>query len=183
ALIGNPTVWSLLPSVDVLVFGLGGMDTLPSPLPTYLRQGIRYLRPNALRRKVRSAYQASQPMLARLLRGRPVALPPRLTVDYLDRCLLGIRSIRPELPAVAALPSVHRARSYGYVHTGHAPGTRAIADWGARRGVPLIDLPALVGEHVRTGAGNPDGMHWGWSAHRIVGEAFAMAIKNLLATD
>lgn len=181
ALIGDPTLWALLPSIDVLVFGLGGMDTLPSPLPTYLRQGIRYLRPAPLRRAARRAYLASQPVLAKAMRGRPVALPPRLTVHYLDKCLHGVRSLRPELPAVAALPSIHRASSYGYVHTGHAPGTRAIVGWASSRKVPVIDLPTLVGEHVRSGAGNPDGMHWGWPAHRVVGEAFASAIAELLA--
>lgn len=34
ALSVDPRVWVLMPRVDALVLGLGGMDTLPSPLPT-----------------------------------------------------------------------------------------------------------------------------------------------------
>ena len=37
----------------------------------------------------------------------------------------------------------------------------------------IADLPTLVGGLVLAGAGNPDGMHWDWSAHRTVGAALA----------
>src|SRR5262245_55003306 len=85
ALAGDPRVWSLLPKADVLVLAVGSMDTLPSPLPTYLRQGLRYLRPDSLRRWARRTYLAAQPSLSRVTRGRPAALPSSLTVRYLDR--------------------------------------------------------------------------------------------------
>src|SRR5579883_436941 len=71
SLIGDPTVWSVLPDVDVLVLAVGSMDTMPSPLPTYLRTGLRYLRPDWLRRWARRAYLAAQPVLAQVLGGRP----------------------------------------------------------------------------------------------------------------
>lgn len=173
SLTGDPRVWTTLPKADVLVLAVGSMDTLPSPLPTYLRQGLRYLRPEPVRRVVRRGYLTAQPWLARALRGRPVALPPALTVHYLDRVLTSIRALRPDLPAIAVLPPVHRATSYGLVHTGYRAATDAIAAWGARAGVPLVDLTGLVGEHVLGGRGNPDGIHWGWEAHDVVGKAFA----------
>jgi hypothetical protein len=91
-----------------------------------------------------------------------------------------VRAVRPGLPAVAVLPSVHRAPSYAGVHTGRAAGRRAIAGWAAARGVALVDLEAVAGEHVRSGAGNPDGIHWGWPGHELAGAAFAEAIAELL---
>ncbi len=181
ALAGDPRVWSMLPKADVLVLAVGSMDTLPSPLPTYLREGLRYLRPDALRRLVRARYVAAQPWLARAMRGRPVALPPALTVRYLDKTLTSIRALRPDLPAIGVLPPVHRAASYGLVHTGRAGAARAIRSWGDRAGVPLLDLAELVGEHVLSGRGNPDGMHWGWEGHERVGKALADVAGSLLA--
>jgi lysophospholipase L1-like esterase len=180
ALAGNPRVWTQLPKADVLVLAVGSMDTMPSPLPTYLREGLRYLRPEPLRRWVRDRYLTAQPWLVKATRGRPVALPPTLTVRYLDRVVSAIRALRPDLPAVGVLPPVHRASSYGYVHTGRRSGAAAIQAWGDRAGVPLLDLAALVGDHVLAGRGNPDGIHWGWEAHELVGKALANEVGALL---
>ena len=180
ALTGDPRVWTLLPKADVLVLAVGSMDTLPSPLPTYLRQGIRYLRPDPLRRWARRSYQSAQPWLSRLTRGRPAALPAALTVRYLDQILVSIRALRPDLPAVGVLPPVHRAHSYGLVHTARQGAAAAVAAWGARAEVPLLDLAALTADHVLGGYGNPDGMHWGWAAHQIVGDALAEVVRPLL---
>lgn len=186
ALAGDPNVWAALPEADVLVLGVGSMDTLPSPLPSYLRAGIRYLRPDRLRRWSRTRYQAAQPQLSRLLAtigGRPVALPPHLSVRYLDDTLGAIRALRPTLPAVAILPATHIAASYGHVHPGHDPAVSAIRTWGNRRNVPLLDLTELTGEHVRSGRGNPDGMHWGWDGHEAVGTALAETVLRLTNTE
>lgn len=180
SLSGDPRVWAQLPKADLLVLAVGGMDTLPSPLPTYLREGLRYLRPDPLRRWARERYLTAQPWLARALRGRPVALPPALTVRYLDRVLTSIRVLRPDLPAVGVLPPVHRASSYGFVHTGRIGGAAAVRMWGERTGVPLLDLASLVGDHVLGGRGNPDGIHWGWEAHELVGKALAAEAGALL---
>lgn len=180
ALAGDPRVWATLPKADVLVLAVGSMDTLPSPLPTYLREGLRYVRPDAVRRWVRERYLSAQPLLAKVTGGRPVALPPALTVHYLDRILGSIRALRPDLPAVGVLPPVHRARSYGHVHTGREPAAARIRAWGERAGVPLLDLADLVGAHVVGGHGNPDGIHWGWEGHELVGKALAEAAGTLL---
>ncbi|MGH3519375.1 MAG: diglucosylglycerate octanoyltransferase [Haloechinothrix sp.] len=180
SLIGDPRVWADLHRVDVVVLAVGSMDTLPSPLPTYLRTGLRYLRPDGLRRAARKAYLAAQPRLSVALRGRPLVLPTRLTVRYLDTAVGALRILRPELPVVGVLPPVHRAASYGLVHTGRAATARAIAEWGRSANVPLLDLAAIVGDHVRSGQGNPDGMHWGWVGHGLVGKAMAKLIAPLL---
>ncbi|WP_233357169.1 diglucosylglycerate octanoyltransferase [Saccharomonospora iraqiensis] len=176
ALTGDPRVWAELPHADVVVFAVGSMDTLPSPLPTYLRTGLRYLRPGSLRRAVRGAYHAAQPVLSTALRGRPPVLPARLTVHYLDTAVTAVRALRPSLPVLGWLPSVHRAASYGHVHTERARTARELTRWARRAEVPLLDLPAVVGPHVWGGHGNPDGMHWGWAGHTAVGHAMAELI-------
>jgi diglucosylglycerate octanoyltransferase len=178
SLIGDPNVWALVPDVDAMILAVGSMDTLPSPLPTYLRTGLRYLRPDPLRRRVRRFYDRAQPALSRLFNGRPVALPPALTVRYLDDCRTAVRVLRPDLPVFGVLPPMHRAPAYGRVHTGHRPATDAIASWGRRRNVPLLDLTALTSAHVLGGHGNPDGIHWGWAGHAAVGDAMAKLVSD-----
>ena len=126
ALIRDPRIWAMLPRVDALVLGVGGMDTLPSPLPTALRELLPVVRPDGLRRVVRPAYRRLQPGLARafartLPGGGPVALPPRLTVRHLEQCRAAVLAIRPGMPVVAVLPPVHRAAEYARVHVGRPP--------------------------------------------------------------
>ncbi|WP_158880771.1 diglucosylglycerate octanoyltransferase [Amycolatopsis anabasis] len=180
ALTGDPRVWADLHHADVVVFAVGSMDTLPSPLPTYLRTGLRYLRPARLRRVARRAYLAAQPRLAVALRGRPTVLPAKLTVHYLDTAVGALRVLRPDLPIAGILPSVHRAASYGYVHTARVGAAVAMADWARRAEVPMLDLASVAGPHVLSGQGNPDGMHWGWDGHAEVGKAMAELLAPLL---
>ncbi|WP_328611812.1 GDSL-type esterase/lipase family protein [Amycolatopsis sp. NBC_00345] len=181
SLTGDPRVWADLHHVDAVVLAIGSMDTLPSPLPTYLRTGLRYLRPDGVRRVVRGAYLAAQPKLSVALRGRPAVLPAKLTVDYLDQAVAALRALRPELPVFGMLPSVHRAAAYGGVHTARPGAAAAMASWAARADVPLLDLAGVVGEHVLSGAGNPDGMHWGWAGHAAVGAAMAKLMAPALS--
>jgi hypothetical protein len=181
SLVGDPRVWAELPHTDVVVLAVGSMDTLPSPLPTYLRTGLRYLRPGPLRRIVRGAYLTAQPKLAVAMRGRPTVLPRRLTVRYLDNIVEALRALRPTLPIVGMLPGIHRAASYGYVHTARAGAAAAMTAWSRRVDIPLLDLPAVIGSHILSGRGNPDGMHWGWEGHDDVGRVMAELIRPLLA--
>jgi hypothetical protein len=184
ALINDPRVWAVLPHVDALVLGVGGMDTLPSPLPTAVRELIPLIRHDRVRRTVRTAYTAAQPRLARafarLPGGGPVALPPAQTVRFLERCRQAVLTIRQGIPVVAVLPPVHRAGVYGNVHAGRPAAERATRAWAGSTGVALLDLRALVAEHVLSGAGNPDGMHWGWAGHAVVGAACARLLRPAL---
>jgi diglucosylglycerate octanoyltransferase len=184
ALTHDPRVWSIMPTVDALVLGVGGMDSLPSPLPTAVRELIPSLRPDRLRHAVRTGYLSAQPVLSRALAvlpgGGPVALPPKLTVRYLESCRRAVTTLRPEIPVVALLPSVHRAPTYGGVHPGRPAAERATRAWAAQVGALTLDLPALVGDHVLGGMGNPDGMHFGWDAHRRVGTALAELLRSVL---
>ncbi len=175
AVIGDPRVWAAVPRAGAVVVATGGMDSLPSPLPTALREQIRYLRPPALRRAVRAGYGWLQPRLSPL--GWPVALPPKLSVYYLEKIRGALAYMRPELPLIATLPAVHQCDAYARVHTGREPAVRATTAWAQRHGLALVDLAEAVRENVFSDEANPDGIHWGWTAHRNVADAVVKAVR------
>lgn len=178
AMTRDPAVYSvLLPRADAVLLAVGGMDYLPAVLPSYLREGIAYLRPDSLRRTVRAAYRRCQPAGARLTGGRWRTLPQRLTDQYLSRCAYGVRTLHPGVPVVGVLPPPHDAPFYGRVTTGHGPAVTAARAWGRREGVPMVDLPRIVTPHLAAGRCNADGMHWGWQVHAEVGAAMASAVR------
>jgi len=180
ALTRDPLVYSvLLPRADAVLLAVGGMDYLPAVLPTYLREGIPYLRPPALRRAARAGYRRAQPVGARLTPWR--MLPQRLTDDHLSRCVDGIRYFHPGVPVLGILPPPHAAPSYGRVVAGHPPAVAAARAWGEREGIPMVDVPAVVRPHLAAGRGNPDGMHWGWDCHAEVGHEVAAAVRNAMS--
>jgi len=179
ALTRDPYVYSvLLPRADAVVLAVGGMDYLPAILPTHLREGIRYLRPPALRRATRAAFRAAQPHGARLTGGRWRTLPQRVTDQHLSWCVGGVRTVRPGVPVVGILPPPHSAASYGRVLAGHPAAVAAARRWGDRERVPMVDLPAIVGPYLAAGRMNPDGMHWVWECHAEVGAALARAVRD-----
>lgn len=175
ALTQDPQVWAAIPRADAVVIAVGGMDSLPSPLPTAVREQLRYLRPPALRRAARSVYQQMQPLLSPL--GWPMALPPRLTAEYLEDIRAAVAAVRPGLPIVAMLPAVHNSKYYGHAHPGRARTVRAVTQWAGEHGVPLMDVAAAVGSDLRAGVANPDGIHWGFTAHESVADLAVAAIN------
>ena len=59
------------------------------------------------------------------------------------------------------------------------PGTvAAITEWADEHDVPLVDLKAAVAEHVLSGRGNPDGIHWNFEAHQAVAELMLKALAE-----
>ncbi|MFJ9366485.1 diglucosylglycerate octanoyltransferase [Nocardia sp. NPDC101769] len=181
ALIGDPRIWAAVPRAGAVVFATGGMDSLPSPLPTALRELIRYVRPSSVRRRVREAYNWVQPRLSPL--GWPVALPPAVSVDYLEQSRHSLAQLRPELPFVAVLPSVHKCEAYAEVHTGREPMVRAVTAWAAEHAVPLVDLGDAVRDNVFNGPANPDGIHWGWEGHSAVARAMVKVLTEATADE
>ena len=175
ALTQDPRVWATIPRAGAVVLGVGGMDTLPSPLPTALREGLRYVRPPALRRVARNAYGWLQPRLSPL--GWPVALPPRVSVEYLEMIRESLAYVRPDLPVVGTLPSVHRSEHYRSVHRGRRPAVHAITTWASEHAVPLVDLGEAVHDNIFSDDANPDGIHWGWEAHRRVAAEVVDAVR------
>ncbi|MEV6771635.1 diglucosylglycerate octanoyltransferase [Nocardia sp. NPDC051030] len=181
ALIGDPRIWAAVPRAGAVVFATGGMDSLPSPLPTALRELIRYVRPPFARRYVRNTYNWLQPRLSHL--GFPVALPPAVSVDYLEQSRNSLVQLRPELPVIGVLPSVHQCDAYGRVHKGREPMVRAVTKWAADKSVPLVDLGEAVRDNVFNGPANPDGIHWGWDAHTAVARAMVKVLTEATTRD
>ena len=171
----DPRAWAALPRAGAVIFATSGMDSLPSPLPTAVREGIRYIRPPWLRRWVRDGYGWLQPRLSPVARS---ALPPQLTVEYLEMTRGAIDFNRPGIPVVACLPSVHIAPSYGRAHHGRTGTVTAITDWAEGYRIPLVDLKEAVAEHILGGRGNPDGIHWNFEAHQAVAELMIKALAE-----
>ncbi|MBB3039048.1 diglucosylglycerate octanoyltransferase [Hoyosella altamirensis] len=176
ALTQDPQVWSVIPRARAVVIAVGGMDSLPSPLPTALREHIRYVRPPALRRVVRGAYRHVQSALSPV--GWPMALPPRLTVSYLEEMRSALNAVRPDLPVFATLPALQHSKYYSYSQPGQPRTSRAVSAWAAQHAVPLVDLAAATIAHLRAGEGNPDGIHWNFDAHRRVAGLMRDAIVS-----
>lgn len=181
ALTQDPRIWAALPKADLVVVAIGGMDSLPSPLPTALREQIRYLRPDILRKRARELYSWLQPRLSPL--GWPLALPPKLTADYLSKIYEAIHAVRPELPVIVTLPSTHASPYYGNVHPGRLQTTAAIAGVAKKFGLPTADFYPPTKIHFVSGDFNPDGIHWGFEGHQaiavVVGEVAAPIIEKL----
>lgn len=174
----DPMVWGeYLPRADALVLAVGGMDALPAAVPTYLRQGIAYIRPGWLRRRVRSAYLQFSPRVVSLAGGPLRQLPQRATDHYLSRIVQAVRTWYPDLPIVALTPSPHAAGLYP-THRFHAGAVAAAHDWARREGVRLVDIGEVAQRGLDDGSGNPDGMHWGWGTHAEVGGMVAEAVRD-----
>ena len=171
----DPRSWAALPRAGAVVFATSGMDSLPSPLPTALRELIRYVRPPRLRRWARDGYAWAQPRFSPIARA---ALPPHLTVEYLEMTRAAIDFNRPGIPVVASLPSVHIAATYGKAHRGRPGTVAAITRWAGEHDVPLVDLKAAVADEVLSGRGNPDGIHWNFEAHQAVAGLMIKALAE-----
>jgi lysophospholipase L1-like esterase len=106
------------------------------------------------------------------------ALPPHLSAEYLELTRGAIDFNRPGIPIVASLPSVHIAETYGKAHHGRAGTVAAISEWAQQHDIPLVDLKSAVAEHVMSGRGNPDGIHWNFEAHQAVAELMLKALAE-----
>lgn len=180
ALTRDPTCWGeALPGADVLVLATGGMDALPAAIPTYLRQGITYIRPGTLRRRVRSVYQSLAPQVMRLSGGRLRQLPQQATDHYHSRVVQAVRVWRPGLPVVLLGPAPTSSPYYPAVHD-HAGAVEAAKRWAMSHDAKFVDLDPLVGPAMLAGTANPDGLHWSWEIHAAVGAAVAEALAPLL---
>ncbi|MFM9048801.1 MAG: GDSL-type esterase/lipase family protein [Actinomycetota bacterium] len=175
ALTKDPVVWGdYLPRAEALLIGVGGMDQLPTPVPTWLRDSIPYLRQSRVRRTARDALRRATPPMARRVNGPFRTLPQAATDRYLTRMVQGVRALRPGLPIALLSPPPWTGPYYPSTHF-HAAAVVAARAWAAREGVAYVDVEPLVTPHL--GRCNPDGMHWSWEVHALVGEAVAL---NLL---
>lgn len=174
----DPRVWAAVPDVEAAVLALGGMDSLPSPIPTALREQIRYLRPAGLRAKARDGYAAIQRRFAPV--GWPMALPPRVTVDYLDKTHASLAALRPKAPVAVVGPAVHRTRAYAYAQPGWSKTDAAMRAWCDGAGVAFVPVRDLCDWSFDLGINNIDGIHWSFEMHRQVARR---VLRSLTATE
>ncbi|WP_019204053.1 diglucosylglycerate octanoyltransferase [Tsukamurella sp. 1534] len=162
----DPRVWAAVPDVRAAVLALGGMDSLPSPVPTALREQIRYLRPAALRARARDGYAVIQRVFSPV--GWPMALPPKVTAEYLGKTYDAIAALRPEAPVAVMGPAVHRTRAYAYAQPGWAATDAAMREWADGAGVPFVPVRDLCEWSFDLGINNIDGIHWSFEMHEQV---------------
>lgn len=181
----DPHLYStLLPRADAVVLGLGNFDQLPEVLPTWLREGIAFIRPGSLRRRVRRAHLALHPLGVRwVTRGRLRALPQAATDHYLARSLAGVRHYRPGVPVAGFVPYAHRSAYHAHNRRGWPAAQAAARAWGQRYGVPMLEQWPLVVPELEAGRMNPDGMHFSWGAHRAVGEGLASLLVPAVVAE
>jgi diglucosylglycerate octanoyltransferase len=176
ALTKDPVVWGeYLPRADYLLLGIGGMDQLPTPLPTWLRDSVAYIPRSGLRRRSRDILRSATPPLVRATQGPFRSLPQVATDRYLTRIVQGVRALRPDLPIALLGPAPWTGPYYPSTRT-HGPAVAAARSWAARQKVAYVDIESLVG--ARLGQCNPDGMHWSWEVHALVGDAVAKAFVS-----
>lgn len=183
ALTQDPNIWAAVPDAEVVILAFGGMDSLPSPLPTALREQIRYLRPNRLRQVVRDGYAWVQPRAAKF--GWPRALPPSVTAEYLDKIGSSLRQLRPDLPIIVCLPPTHRSPYYGFVHSGRVPTTDVMARYAQTAGCATVDFYPITAKAFgeTPEAMNPDGIHWGFDCHRQIADAVAAVVDEVTSAS
>lgn len=173
ALTKDPVVWGeYLPRADYLLIGVGGMDQLPSPVPTWLRESIPYIRRGDVRRAARRALLSATPPLVKAVGGPFRTLPQAATDRYLSRLVQGVRAMRPGLPIALLGPAPWTGPYYPSTRA-HGPALAAARHWARREGVAYVDIEPVIAP--RLGGCNPDGMHWSWEVHQLVGEAVADA--------
>ena len=105
-------------------------------------------------------------------------LPPAATSHYLGRMVAGIRHFRPDVPIVRLLPAPHDSPQYPATG-GHEPAVSEGRQWCRDVDVACIDLDPIVGPHLVAGRNNPDGLHWGWQAHREIGDALGLSPRTV----
>lgn len=175
----DPRVWTTLahPGLRGCVLAVGSMDAVPASVPVWAREAIPYVRSGAVRRRVRAAYLTAHPHVVRATAGAIRQLPQNATEHYWARIVAAIRHHRQHLPLLLLGPSPWR--SDAYPSNRHYPLSVAAARRFARTNrLAFVDLDPIVTPMHDEGRGNPDGLHWDWDTHAMVGGAVARALAD-----
>lgn len=176
ALTKDPYLWGdVAPRADALVLAVGGMDHLPASIPTYLRDGIPYIRPAKLRRTVRDFYHENSPKVIRFTGGGLRQLPQPATDHYLARITAAVRVFNPEIKVVLLAPGQHRSPVYP-TNRHHVPALAAATKWAADNDATLVSIDKYILPSLADGTANPDGIHYSWRTHELIGHAVGAAL-------
>lgn len=173
ALTKDPYLWGdVAPRADALVLAVGGMDHLPASIPTYLRDGIPYVRPASLRRKVRDFYHSASPLVIKATGGGLRQLPQSATDHYLARITAAVRVFNPDIPVVLLAPGQHSSPVYP-TNRHHVPALVAATKWVEENDATLVSIDRYILPSLMDGTANPDGIHYSWRTHEQIGHAVA----------
>lgn len=176
ALTKDPYLWGdVAPRADALVLAVGGMDHLPASIPTYLRDGIPYVRPAKLRRKVRDFYHDNSPKVIKATGGGLRQLPQAATDHYLARITAAIRVFNPEIPVILLAPGQLDSPVYP-TNRHHVPALVAATNWAAKNDATLVPIDRYILPSLIDGTANPDGIHYSWRTHEQIGRAVGGAL-------
>ena len=113
--------------------------------------------------------------MARAVHGPFRTLPQAATDRYLTRIVEGVRLMRPGLPIALLSPPPWTGDYYPSTRA-HSPALPAARALASHMGVEYVDIEPVVAP--RLGTCNPDGMHWSWEVHVLVGEAVAAKLSG-----
>ena len=142
----DPRAWAALPRAGAVVFATSGMDSLPSVLPTAVRELIRYVRPPWLRRWARDGYGWLQPRLAARVFVEGTRVANKLLIIDVSRppSLVHIARLSLTLPFAPFLPVPHD----GFISALRAYSPSALRAL-ARYADPAIDVELRGGKTFR----------------------------------
>lgn len=174
----DPSLWGdVLPRADALVLSVGGMDQLPASIPTYLRDGIPYIRPASMRRRVRDAYHRASPVAIRASGGVLRQLPQAATDHYLARITAACRVYSPDLPVIVVAPGTHKTPVYPTARH-HGKAVAATQRWAKDNDATMVTIDRYILPSLHDGSANPDGIHYSWKTHELIGKAVGKALTR-----
>ena len=174
--------FDVLAAADAVVVGVGSFDHAPFGIPPSVEAVLPFLRPTALRRRVRTGLRAAYPQVVRLTGGRRPRTPTAEFDRLFGMLLEHIRGLTwGRAAGVVVGPTSHRSDYYGQLHPGHASSESRQLSAARAHGFAAVASWPLVTPHV--GDLNPDGIHWPAAAHRDVGEAVAAALLPQLRKE
>lgn len=173
--------FDVLMGADAVVLGIGGFDHAPSGVPAVADAIVPFVRPAALRRRLRKALHGAYPIGVRLTQGRFERTAPSVFDRLYDRSCMVIRGLANGAAGVALGPTSHRSPYYGHIHPGHAAAEQRQLAIAERHGFATVPVWRLVEPHADQL--NPDGIHWPEPAHRAVADAAFGALLPQLTGD
>lgn len=171
--------FEVLARADAVVVALGSYDHAPIGVPAPVSALVPFVRPAAVRRRVRRSLHRAYPVLVRATGGRLSRTPWEAFASDYAALLAHVRSVAHGAAGVAVGPSSHQAAFYGRTHPRH--GRRSAAQLALARagGFATVDAWALVAGGPE--GLNPDGIHWHRGAHARVGTAISGLLRAQLA--
>lgn len=173
--------FEVLMGADAIVVGIGSIDHAPAGVPAIVEEAIPYLRPDAVRRFVRTRVLRAHPYLVRATGGRFTHTAPGEFARLYGQILFQIRALARGAAGVVLGPTSHRSRYYGRGHPTLRAREAMQREIAEGNGFPFVSAWDLVEPHADHL--NPDGVHWPDVAHQAVGEALAEHLIEQLRGD